>query len=69
MLASVGLDRYLRLHSMHSRQLLAKVYCKTLPTGAASACLPACALYILQPLPLLCYGSPAPCGLACLLLA
>jgi hypothetical protein len=33
-LASVGLDRYLRLHSVHSRQLLAKVYLKTLPTGA-----------------------------------
>jgi hypothetical protein len=34
-LASVGLDRFLRLHSTHSRQLLAKVYCKTLPTGAS----------------------------------
>lgn len=33
-LASVGLDRYLRLHATHSRRLLAKVYCKTLPTGA-----------------------------------
>ena len=32
--ASVGLDRHLRLHSTHSRQLLARVYCKTLPTGA-----------------------------------
>ena len=32
--ASVGLDRYLRLHSTHTRQLLAKVYCKTLPTRA-----------------------------------
>ena len=34
MLASVCLDRYLRLHSCATRQLLAKVYCKTLPTGA-----------------------------------
>ncbi len=32
-LASVCLDRYLRLHSCSTRQLLAKVYCKTLPTG------------------------------------
>lgn len=32
-LASVCLDRYLRLHSCATRQLLAKVYCKTLPTG------------------------------------
>ena len=43
-LASVGLDRYLRLHSVHTRQLLAKAYCKTLPTGAPP--LPAC---LLQP--------------------
>ncbi|KAI3438930.1 hypothetical protein D9Q98_001344 [Chlorella vulgaris] len=34
-LASVGLDRYMRLHSTASRKLLAKVYCKTLPTGLA----------------------------------
>ncbi|KAL4434253.1 hypothetical protein ABPG75_000694 [Micractinium tetrahymenae] len=34
-LASVGLDRYLRLHDRHTRQLLAKVYLKTLPTGVA----------------------------------
>ncbi|PRW58950.1 WD repeat-containing 74 [Chlorella sorokiniana] len=34
-LASVCLDRYLRLHSCATRQLLAKVYCKTLPTGVA----------------------------------
>ncbi|EFN57603.1 hypothetical protein CHLNCDRAFT_143321 [Chlorella variabilis] len=34
-LASVGLDRYLRLHATHSRRLLAKVYCKTLPTDAS----------------------------------
>lgn len=33
-LATVGLDRYLRLHSVRSRQLLAKVYIKTLPSGA-----------------------------------
>ncbi len=33
-LASVGLDRYLRLHDTESRHMLAKVYCKTLPTGA-----------------------------------
>ena len=42
-LASVCLDRYLRLHSCASRQLLAKVYCKTLPTGGArGACRGAC---------------------------
>jgi hypothetical protein len=35
-LASVGLDRYMRLHSTASRKLLAKVYCKTLPTGTVA---------------------------------
>ncbi|KAL4424916.1 hypothetical protein ABPG77_009645 [Micractinium sp. CCAP 211/92] len=34
-LASAGLDRYLRLHDRHTRQLLAKVYLKTLPTAVA----------------------------------
>lgn len=34
-LACVGLDRYLRLHSTETRKQLAKVYLKTLPTGVA----------------------------------
>lgn len=32
-LASAGLDRYLRLNATGSRQLRAKVYLKTLPTS------------------------------------
>lgn len=34
-LASAGLDRYLRLSCTRTRRLLAKVYLKTLPTGVA----------------------------------
>ena len=62
-LTSVGLDRYLRLHSVHSRQLLAKVYLKTLPTGAV----PPAACRCLLPascLPPTC--SPGPCAFCCL---
>lgn len=57
MLASVGLDRYMRLHSTASRKLLAKVYCKTLPTGMLAGKLTAKRFCVCPPPPAGCVAA------------